>query len=234
MKRTFMTVGLVTLALAITPSFSGTTYHPSSPSHEVSCNMVDSALAKIPQGNGDGAVGASELGPGGWHFNGNGQSFATFRHFLTGDTYAVIAGRSRVRANFATVNDYPARMDFAQAPLNMGLQFKKSHGVIVLSGDTRRDPPRFTLPGNSEGWVRVHMRDRDGDGVYEGCASTPWLSNFGVLVPEGGDFLQQNYIKIHAVTNGDGVVTFFEMTEISTFKEVRSGQDNASAKGKGK
>ena len=63
----------------------------------------------------------------------------------------------------------------------------------------------------------------DGDGLFEGCATRPLIKNFGFVKPEGGDFVQSEYFKGYAETDTDGTVTFFEWTEVSTFKNTVPG-----------
>lgn len=132
----------------------------------------------------------------------------------------VRAGRSRVATNSLIINDYPAVLDLPQAPQMLILTFKGRHGVIILTGDAENDPPLFALPGAGEGEVRINMSDPDGEGVFEGCAERPLLKNFGFVKPEGGDFVQIDYFKAYAETDMDGTVTFFEWTEVSTFKNT--------------
>lgn len=52
---------------------------------------------------------------------------------------------------------------------------------------------------------------------------SPLLRNFGFVVPEGGDFVQQEYFKAVVEVDGFDTVLFFEWTEVSTFKNVTSG-----------
>jgi len=187
-------------------------YTPHTPSQSVDCEQVDQSLARIPHGNGDGVVTDEEVGPGGWRYNGGGMSFVTFAHELVGDDYVVTAGRSRVGANTGIINDYPEFLDLPQTPQEGALTFDGRNGAIVLSsGDG------FTLPGEE---IRINVRDQDGDGTYVGCAQSPLIENFGFTVPEGGDFVQREYFKAYAETDGDGVVTFYEWTEVSTFNNT--------------
>lgn len=94
-----------------------------------------------------------------------------------------------------------------------------------MTGDLTSDPPLFRLPGSGGGRVRINLHDPDGDLTYVGCAKSPLLRNFGFLVPEGGDFVQREYFKAVTTTDAAGTVTFFEWTEISTFKNVRPGSN---------
>lgn len=215
---------IAVLAIIVATSLSigivaASSYHPVTPSQEVECNSVDERLSKTPHGNGDGVVTDDELGPGGWRFNGGGRSFVTFAHNLNAaeDGYDVVAGRSNVGANSGTINDYPAILDLPQSPLAGVMVFSGRRGEIILTGDTSNDPPLFALPGKGEGEVQINLSDPDKDGIYEGCATSPLLKNFGFVKPEGGDFVQKEYFKAYAETDNDGTVTFFEWTEISTF-----------------
>lgn len=210
-------------ALAASTLISATASdNPNTPSQLVECNQVDKALSHIPHGDGAQPVADAETGPGGWRYNGAGMSFVSFEHELdpTGQFYVVFAGRSRVGSNSTIINDYPAVLDLPQTPQTLILTFKGRHGVIILTGDAESDPPLFALPGAGEGEVRINMSDPDGDGVFEGCAERPLLKNFGFVKPEGGDFVQIDYFKAYAETDMDGTVTFFEWTEVSTFKNT--------------
>lgn len=216
--------GLAALATSVMAGVAVSDFHPATPSQKVLCKSVDDALAAIPRGNGDGHVSDSELGPGGWRFNSVGRSFVTFAHSLnsSGDGYNVVGGRSRMNGNSGIINDYPRFLD-VRRPSVEGLRiFHDRRGELVLSGDTSSDPPRFALPGKGAGSVRIHLRDANGDGVYEGCAKSPYLKNFGVLVTEGGDFVQHNLFKAYAKVDSDGKVTFFEWTEVASFKNTDS------------
>jgi hypothetical protein len=220
----------LTAAAALAAAFgSGTgsagTFNPVTDSQGVDCNQVDKILAHIPNGDGDGTVTDAETGPGGWRFNSGGRSFVTFAHTLNGlgDGYDVDAGRSNVAANAGIINDYPASLDLPQSALDGVIVFKGRRGEITLTGDTANDPPLFALPGAGEGQVRINLHDPDGDGIFEGCASSPLLKNFGFVKPEGGDFVQSDYFKAYADTDTDGTVTFFEWTEVSTFKHTVPG-----------
>jgi len=228
---------LVMLALVMLPfGLAGTsvnagqtlsTYTPNTPSQLVNCNQVDTALAHIPKGNGDGTVADDEVGVGGWRYNRFGQSFVTFAHTLNdaGNGYDVTAGRSNVVANSGIVNDYPAFLDLPQVPISGVMTILGRRGEIILTGDTSNDPPLFKLPGAGEGSVRINVQDPDTDGKYEGCAESPLLRNFGVLRPEGGDFIQQEFFKAVVVVNSVGTVTSFEWTEVSTFKNLIPGSN---------
>jgi len=174
------------------------------------------------------------VGPGGWRYNSVGRSFVTFEYTLndndtpadpSDDFYDVVAGRSRVGANSGIINDYPANLDLPQADLSGAIVFSGKRGEIVLTGDTSNDPPLFALPGKGEGQVRINLQDPDGDGLFEGCAKSPLLKNFGFVVPEGGDFVQIEYFKAYAEADEDGTVTFFEWTEISTFNNTVPGSN---------
>ena len=114
-------------------------------------------------------------------------------------------------------------LDLPQSPEAGVITFSGKRGEIILTGDTSNDPPLFKLPGEGEGEVRINLHDPDGDGIFEGCAKSPMLKNFGFVVPEGGDFVQIEYFKAYAEVDEDGTVTFFEWTEISTFKNTTSG-----------
>ena len=194
-------------------------------SQSVDCNLVDNAIEKMPKGDGVSPVTDEEVGPGGWRFNSVGKSFVTFAYTLNtdGDGYDVVAGRSNVAVNVGIINDYPAVLDLPQSSLDEVIIFSGKRGEIILTGDTSHDPPLFKLPGEGEGEVRINLHDPDGDGIFEGCAKSPMLKNFGFVVPEGGDFVQIEYFKAYAEVDEDGTVTFFEWTEISTFKNTTSG-----------
>jgi hypothetical protein len=207
--------GLLAAALAVPAA--ATSFNPHTPSQEVDCNLVDNAIAGIPHGNGDGIVTDDEVGPGGWRFNGAGRSFVTFKHALVGDDYVVFAGRSNSGPNAGIINDYPATLNSLQSPREGALVFSGRRGEIVLSGGAQ-----FNLPGQGDGRVRITVSDADRDGIFEGCAKTPQLTNFGFTVAEGGDFVQREYFKAYAQVDGDGTVTFYEWTEISTFKNTTS------------
>jgi len=208
---------------------TSTTYNPTTPSQLVACNLVDKAISSIPHGDGISPVTDAETGPGGWRFSNGGGSFVTFAHTLndngtpgdpSDDFYDVDAGRSNVASNAGTINDYPATLDLPQVGLSGAMTFKGKSGEIVLTGDPNNDPPLFALPGQGEGQVRINMHDSDKDGVFEGCAKSPLLKNFGFVKPEGGDFVQQEYFKASATVGPSGTVTFFEWTEISTFNNT--------------
>jgi len=193
-------------------------------SQSLDCNLVDIAIEKIPDGDGAPPVTDEEVGPGGWRFNSRGQSFVTFAYTLNAnrDGYDVIAGRSNVAGNIGTINDYPAVLDLTESPEAGVITFSGKRGEIILTGDPLNDPPVFKLPGEGEGEVRINLSDPDGDGIFEGCAKSPLLKNFGWVVPEGGDFVQIEYFKAYAEVDEDGTVIFFEWTEISTFKNTTS------------
>jgi hypothetical protein len=208
---------------------AGTVFNPFTPSQQVECRLVDNALAKIPHGDGISPVTDAEVGPGGWRFSNGGGSLVTFAHDLndngtpddqSDDFYDVVAGRSNVAGNAGIINDYPAVLDLPQSPLDGAIVFSGKRGEIVLTGDTSNDPPLFALPGKDEGQVRINLHDADGDGVFEGCAKSPLLKNFGFVVPEGGDFVQKEYFKAYAEVDDDGTVIFFEWTEISVFNNT--------------
>lgn len=216
---------------AILAKQSNTTFTPHTPSQVVACNLVDNAIAKIPHGDGVSPVTNAEVGPGGWRFSSGGGSFVTFAHTLndqgtpgdpSDDTYDVVAGRSNVAGNSGIINDYPSVLDLPQSSLSGAMVFSGNRGEIVLTGDSNNDPPLFALPGKNEGQVRINLHDSDGDGVFEGCAKSPLLKNFGFVKPEGGDFVQREYFKASATVDASGTVTFFEWTEISTFKNTTS------------
>lgn len=202
------------LATGMATTVRAETFNPYTSSQSVACNLVDQAIAGIPHGDGAGPVTNEEVGPGGWRFNTTGQSFVTFAYSLNEnqDGYVVVAGRSNVAANSGVINDYPHTLDLPQGTDNDVLTFKGRNGSIVLS-----DGPGFSLPGGS---IRINVHDPDGDGIYTGCAKSPLLENQGFVVAEGGDFVQREYFKVSATTNSDGVVTSYEWTEISTFKNT--------------
>lgn len=200
---------------------AGSVYNPETPSQLVQCNQVDKALEAIPKGDGEDPVTDDELGPGGWRYNVAGRSFVTFAHELNEaeNGYVVNAGRSNVGAN-TLANDYPAFLDLPQTPTSGVMTIVGRRGEIILTGDTANDPPSFKLPGAGAGSVRINVHDRDGDGRYEGCAQSPFLRNFGFVKPEGGDFVQQELFKAAVDVDDAGTVTFFEFTEVSTFKNT--------------
>lgn len=208
-------------------SAAAETYTPVTPSQLVECNQVDKTLAHIPHGDGTNPVTDEETGPGGWRYNGGGQSFVTFAYTLNldGDGYDVDAGRSKVAGNAGIINDYPAVLDLPQDASSGVMVIKGRRGDITLTGDTAGNPPLFKLPGAGEGQVRINLHDPDGDGIFEGCASSPMLKNFGFVKPEGGDFVQSEYFKGYAETGADGTVFFFEWTEISTFNKTVPGSN---------
>jgi hypothetical protein len=218
MKPSFLVVLAITVAVTLSIGIVAAS------SQDVECKSVDNTVSKIPSGDGVAPVTDDELGPGGWRFNTAGQSFVTFAHTLNGaqDGYDVVAGRSNVGANAGTINDYPTVLDLPQSALDDAMVFSGRRGEIILTGDTTTDPPLFALPGKGEGQVRINLSDSDKDGIYEGCAVSPLLKNFGFTKSEGGDFVQQEYFKAYAETDNDGTVTFFEWTEISTFKNTTS------------
>ncbi|CAN5664012.1 hypothetical protein BH23CHL2_BH23CHL2_10430 [soil metagenome] len=209
------------MLLATTAVASAEEYTPVHPSQLVTCAIVDNTLAQLPHGNGDGVVTEDETGPGGWRYNGGGRSFVTFAYNLNvaEDGYGVVAGRSNVRGNTGTINDYPAVLDLPQSSTDDVLEFNGRHGVIVVSGGDL-----FNLPGQDNGEVRINMTrvgtSDDGGHIYEGCAKTPQITNFGFTVQEGGDFVQQEYFKAYAETDSTGTVTFYEWTEVSTFNNT--------------
>jgi len=220
MKKLFCLVLLI-LLLSFMASASNAMFE----SQSVDCNLVDNAIGKIPSGDGDGTVTDGEVGPGGWRFNGSGKSFVTFAYTLNsaGDGYDVVAGRSNCVGNTGIINDYPTVLDLPQVTSDEVIIFSGKRGEIILTGDTSNDPPLFKLPGEGEGEVRINLHDPDGDGKFEGCAKSPMLKNFGFVVAEGGDYVQIEYFKAYAEVDEDGTVTFFEWTEISTFKNTTSG-----------
>lgn len=209
------------LTLLTVPSLALAGHMPKgNPSQQVECDLVDSFIETIPHGNGDGSVTDDEVGPGGWRFNGGGQSFVTFAYDLnmTEDGYVVDAGRSNVGTNTGIINDYPAELDLPQDPKDDVLTFDGPVGVITLSGGDE-----FQLPGKDTGEVRIVVHDPEGDGTYEGCAKTPQLTNFGFTKKEGGAFVQIEYFKAYAEADEDGTVIFYETSEISTFNNTTSG-----------
>ena len=98
-------------------------------------------------------------------------------------------------------------------------------GEIILIGNMSNDPPLFELPGAGEGCVRINVHDPDKNGIYEGCVQSRLLWNFGFPVLEGGDFVQQEFFKAYVEVDGNGTVTFFEWTEVSTFKNTTPGSN---------
>lgn len=201
-----------------------TEYNPWTPSQMVDCQLVDQLIAMIPHGDGVRPVTEEETGPGGWRYNGDGRSFVTFDYVLndngtpndsSDDSYDVNAGRSAVGINGTIINDYPMFLDLQQNPVDDILTFSGRRGSIVLTGSAAAG---FTLPGAGDGQVIINVTDPDGDGAYEGCARTPIFQGF--TVQGGGSFLQQEYFKAYAETDPNGVVTFYEWTEISTFKNT--------------
>lgn len=207
-----MAAAFAMLTTMMTATAQAESYSPHTPSQFVECAQVDQSLARIPHGDGDGVVTDEELGPGGWRYNGGGRSFVTFAHELVDDDYVVKAGRSNVGANTGIINDYPTSLDLPQAPQEGALVFDGRNGAIVLSSGSG-----FTLPGSE---IRINVHDPEGDGTYVGCAQSPLIENFGFTVPEGGDFVQREYFKAYAETDGDGVVSFYEWTEVSTFNNT--------------
>lgn len=233
-KSVILVAGAVAIALVLGFAPNSTAQKPAdteytawTPSQKVDCKLVDQRIAMIPHGDGD-PVTAEETGPGGWRFSGRGTSFVTFGHWindngtpedLSDDYYEVDAGRSNWAANAGIFNDYPRFLDLPQKPIEEGaLMFHGRRGRVVVTGDGENFD--FTLPGAGAGRIIINVTDPDGDGVYEGCAKTPLLKNFGFVVPEGGDFVQKEYFKAYAETDANGVVTFYEWTEISTFKNT--------------
>jgi hypothetical protein len=229
---------VLVLSLTVTPVLAAkpaaVTYTPVTPSQLVACKLVDNALAKIPHGNGDGTVTDDEVGPGGWRYNSRGESFVTFAYTLndngtpadpSDDFYDVVAGRSNVAGNAGIINDYPAVLDLPQSALSGAIVFSGNRGEIILTGDTSNVPPLIALPGKGAGQIRINLHDPDGDGVFEGCAVSPMLKNYGYVVPEGGDFVQKEYFKAYATVDATGTVTFFEWTEVSTFNNTVPGSN---------
>ena len=198
--------------------------HPNTRSQMEPCNLVDEALAKVPHGNGDNTVTDNELGPEGWRYNSRGRSFVTFLHTLdpSGAAYSVFAGRSNVGVNSGIVNDYPLALDLPQSTLSGPIIFSGRRGEIVLTGDPFNEPPQFAMPGKGAGEVRISLHDPDRDGIYVGCAQSQLLENFGLPSPQEGGLVQREFFKVYAETDEDGVVTFFEWTEVSTFKNSTS------------
>lgn len=215
-------VALLALATVLALPAAADDYTPHNPSQAVECNQVDQALAKIPHGDGVAPVTDEETGPGGWRYNTGGRSFVTFHYDLNGagDGYDVAAGRSNTGGNSGIINDYPAVLDLPQSPDDGVKHFGKRHGEIVLDGGAL-----FNLPGKGNGQVRIQLSDSDKDGIYEGCAKSPQLTNFGFTVKEGGPFVQQEYFKAWAETDDDGRVISYEWTEVSTFKNVTPGSN---------
>ncbi len=202
-----------------------TTYTAITPSQLVDRKQIDKALSHIPYGDGISPVTDAETGPGGWRFSNGGGSFVTFAHHLNAglNGYDVDAGRSNVAGSAGTINDYPAVLDLPQLATSGVMTIVGKRGEIILTGDTSNIPPLFKLPGAGAGTVRINVHDPDGDGTYEGCAQSPLLKNFGFVKPEGGDFVQQEYFKAIVDVDGSGTITFFEWTEVSTFKTTTSG-----------
>ena len=229
---TIIAVAMITLVMLMGDATASNNPNAANPSQTVSCNLVDKTLSQIPHGDSISPVTDAEVGPGGWRYSNGGGSFVTFAHTLndngspadpSDDFYDVDAGRSNVAANAGTINDYPMNLDLPQSNLQGAMTFKGNRGEIVLTGDSTNDPPLFALPGKGEGKVRINLIDNDKDGKFEGCAKTNLLKNFGFLKPEGGDFVQREYFKGYAEVDSSGTVTFFEWTEISTFKNTSAG-----------
>jgi len=231
MKRTVVFLGVLAVSLLVSSSAALALLE----SQSVDCRQVDRMVLAIPTGDGDGVVTDAETGPGGWRYNSRGQSFVTFAHALndngtpddpSDDFYDVDAGRSGIGANGGIINDYPATLDLPQSDLSGAIVFSHNRGEITLTGDTSNDPPLFKLPGAGEGEVRINMLQYPfAPGIFEGCAASPLLKNFGFDVPEGGDFVQVEYFKAYATVDPAGTVTFFEWTEISTFKNILPGSN---------
>lgn len=228
-KKFTILIGVVLAIALYGASVSGgppqSVYYPNTPSQCVQCNQIDKALAHIPHGDGVPPVTDVELGVGGWRYNSRGQSFVTFAYTLNAQSngYDVFAGRSNVAGNAGIINDYPAVLDLPQLPESGVMTIVGRRGEIILTGDTSNDPPLFKLPGAGEGSVRINVHDPDKDGWYEGCAESPLLRNFGFVVPEGGDFVQQEYFKAVVHVDENGTVVYFEWTEVSTFKNITQG-----------
>lgn len=193
-------------------------YDPHTPSQMVACGLVDQTLAKIPHGDGIRPVTEEETGPGGWRYNGDGFSFVTFNFLWDGASqYDVFAGRSNQVGNAGIINDYPEVLDLPQDPSEGQRTFQRNHGTINLSVD---EFPAIEAP---DGALKINLRFvgmDSGDRIYEGCGKSPLLANFGFVVPEGGDFVQQELFKLWARTDGDFNVLEWEFTEVSTFKNT--------------
>ena len=54
--------------------------------------------------------------------------------------------------------------------------------------------------------------------TFVGCKSSPWLKNFGVLVPEGGDFLQMRAAYHVTGRAGDQDLDFTAKGAAETFR----------------
>lgn len=218
-RRISVLAGVGALLVMALPALASS-YTAHLESQKVDCGVVDMAIASIPHGDGLAPVTEEETGPGGWRFNTAGRSFVTFNYELNddGDGYDVVAGRSNTGSNAGIINDYPSSLDLPQSPRAGAEVFKGRHGVIILGGGDL-----FQLPGEGNGSVRINVHDPDGDGIYEGCAKSPQITNFGFTVQEGGDFVQQEYFKGWAEVDDDGTVLSFEWTEISTFNNTSDG-----------
>jgi hypothetical protein len=229
-KLTILAVMIFAIAFCVATVYAqpaGSTYTAYTPSQMVDCNQIDKALAHIPQGDGVSPVTDDEVGPGGWRFSSSGRSFVTFAYTINGlaNGYDVVAGRSNVGLNAGVPDDYPQYLDLPQTPSAGVMTVAGRRAEVILTGDTSNDPPLFKLPGAGEGTVRINVQDPDKDGRYEGCAQSPLLRNFGFVKPEGGDFLQQEYFKAVIDIDSNGTVTFFEWTEVSTFKNTVPGSN---------
>ena len=227
-KWKVMVVGMAGMATAV---WAGpqevTTYNPKMPSHSVNCNGIARSIGNVPHGNGDGITSDEEVGRGGWRYSSRGKSFITQRYTLNSGRsgYDVLLGQSNFIGNRGIVNDYPRVLDYWTYPVPRTLVFANGSGELVLTGDPSVTPPRFSFPGQGSGTVRIPMRDPEGDGTFVGCKASPWLKNFGLLVSEGGDYLQQSLYKVYAKTDATGMVTSLEWTEIVLFKNVRPGKN---------
>ena len=212
-----LAVGLTGALQAQGPA--GSVYHPVTLSQSIECQVVDRAIAAIPQGDGAAPTTADELGPGGWRFGVDGTSFVTFIFGINADEtgYEWVAGRSAFGGNAS--NDYPANFNLAAGSISDVLTFSGKRAELTLSGDND-DPPVFAVPGPGSGRIHISLRDLDGDGGYEGCVRRPFLKNQGDLRPEGGEYLEQEYYKVFAFAEEDGTVVYWEFTEITTFNNT--------------
>ncbi len=59
------------------------------------------------------------------------------------------------------------------------------------------------------------MTETNTPNVFEGCAVSPLLENFGVIVTEEGNFAQKEYFKAYDETDADGRVLFFETSSLA-------------------
>lgn len=234
---------LLVTALALVPTLAvgallaldvdlraATEYHPTLPSQRISCDVVDDVIARLPRGDGDGVIDADEIGPGGWRHGSTGRWFVTraFRLNDAGDGYRIRDGRAKVGDNAGVVNDYPASLDMPKGFWQGALTLEGPEPAITLGGT-----PGFRLPGDDEGSVRVPLEDAGDDGVYEGCARTPYVIDLGPLTADGGNLMQRDYLKLSAMVDSTGVVLYWEVTEISVFRDTGRQRMRLAARRRG-